>query len=912
MADYDVTEIANEDVEDTQVPIASTTNAGVAQFDPEDFTVDQNGLVKSIQKTGAVQYIGKVISENMSSGSDLLQWELLDISAADITKPKAGQLIMASETWSNSRLGVSRGSVYKIVSTVAGIFTTTTEEFSLSGAEGAPGAFIYFVNEDDATTYFGKAYTGLDNDVPLGSFEDIPLSIFYPNDPIVTPLSRFVLYDGRVGTVTVINEDNTCDVNLQFNIHGLEGRPMITRGMYSSATTPTLNATNVFVGYNNLSTSTDQLTDNAEVGDRVTYYWHCTADDYVYLVTVRVTDVNSDSYKSVYGTIESRAIISEPGVQTEDIEDGAITANKIAINHALKPFNLGETLGNLNGVLTDFNELLNTGVGVYSFSDTPANAPTTRKLNDYWIVLVIRPEPTNSAVTVQIVFENSFNGSNSHNVWVRSNRAGWTNWVNLYIDRNNILKLVSDSPTFTNFDDAVEAGYYIIRNVSNIENRPSDINTGEYTNLLVFGLNVNIVQVLFQGEYAPSTNTADMWFRVRMNTWTSWYNVKLADGTVTTEKLADGAVTTEKAASMILSSANSLVQALLSTNSGLFNSVSVINGYYFSLNNYLQSADLISKYCAFKCEPGDVFLYKGNANANVAAAQFYDENLNFISSLTNYTKDNYSEITIPENCKYVRFTSFEYSNNKDNVILSVYKKNSQINSDAIPDNSIPFTKLSGVPSSAKSVLYGKKYVACGDSFTAAAGLSANASYASLIAERNAMTLVNMSEGGACAHYATDRGSFVRSDWSGYYKNIPSDADYITIAFGLNEFNNELGTSASSDNTTIWGAYNEALAWLIENRSSAKILIIASDAWFTYDLRNTLKDIAAYWGVGFLDLKAYGAPLLIGGKYSQDGSVSSTAVSLRNTQYQISAEDSHPNAEGYKARSTIIEQAMKNL
>lgn len=42
-----------------------------------------------------------------------------------------------------------------------------------------------------------------------------------------------------------------------------------------------------------------------------------------------------------------------------------------------------------------------------------------------------------------------------------------------------------------------------------------------------------------------------------------------------------------------------------------------------------------------------------------------------------------------------------------------------------------------------------------------------------------------------------------------YLNIPEDTDYLTIQFGLNETEiadepSTLGTSADSDNTTMWG------------------------------------------------------------------------------------------------------------
>ena len=204
-------------------------------------------------------------------------------------------------------------------------------------------------------------------------------------------------------------------------------------------------------------------------------------------------------------------------------------------------------------------------------------------------------------------------------------------------------------------------------------------------------------------------------------------------------------------------------------------------------------------------------------------------------------------------------------------------------------------------------LKGKKYVACGDSYTKGDVISSNKVYPYLIANRNDMTLVNMAQNGGYIHYGEN--GFTNPSNSAYYQNIPLDADYITIAYGLNETSTSLGTKDSNDNTTIWGAYNEVLGWIITNIPNAKVGIISNDGWMTYELRNTLQDIANYWGVEFLDLKEYGKPLLISGKYSQDGSVKSSVVTLRTNQYCVSSTNGHPNELGHMVRSYIIENFL---
>ena len=215
-----------------------------------------------------------------------------------------------------------------------------------------------------------------------------------------------------------------------------------------------------------------------------------------------------------------------------------------------------------------------------------------------------------------------------------------------------------------------------------------------------------------------------------------------------------------------------------------------------------------------------------------------------------------------------------------------------------------------------SNLAGKKYVACGDSFTRGGSLPDGSSYPYLVANTKNMDLTLLAVNGGFIHYDISQypnACFTNTSGSVNYTQIPADADYITIAYGLNEGSTPIGDKTSNDNTTIWGAFNEVIGWIITNRPKAKIGIIANDSWFTYTMRNTLKEIAAYWGVGFLDLKEYGKTLLIGGKYSEDGpAISTTAVNARNTLFQVSSDDRHPNIDGHKARATIIAEWLETL
>lgn len=128
--------VVDENGNEVQLPIASTTAAGIAQFNPDDFTVDENGYVKSLNKTGIVQYIGvpNPVSENSC------QWTLQEGSAAPLDEVRKGQLIMATATVESDYGTVEEGQVFLIQDVVGDIVTTfMTSSFSLKGFTGEKG-----------------------------------------------------------------------------------------------------------------------------------------------------------------------------------------------------------------------------------------------------------------------------------------------------------------------------------------------------------------------------------------------------------------------------------------------------------------------------------------------------------------------------------------------------------------------------------------------------------------------------------------------------------------------------------------------------------------------------------------------------------------------------------------------------
>lgn len=312
------------------------------------------------------------------------------------------------------------------------------------------------------------------------------------------------------------------------------------------------------------------------------------------------------------------------------------------------------------------------------------------------------------------------------------------------------------------------------------------------------------------------------------------------------------------------------------------------SGYLKIDNSFSTDNRFHCKYTDYiECEAGDIYVFNGFAQWSGASAIYFNSNYEIISYEQCDDSKTYQRYTCPANSKYVRFGSF--ANSDAQIVFDVYRIDNVVTS--------PLNK--------------KKWCVFGDSFTAGDILGKSKAYPSLICKRNKMLLQDFSKNGAYIHYGTD--SPLNSSNSYYYQNIDNDVDYITIAYGLNELSTTIGTKESTDNTTIWGAYIELLTWLITNRPNAKIGIISNDAWMNVTMRNTLQSIALRFGVSFLDLKGKNTPLLIGGKYSEDNTdVSSDIVALRNTQYKVSSENSHPNETSQNLRSYIIEDWLKSI
>jgi hypothetical protein len=233
-----------------------------------------------------------------------------------------------------------------------------------------------------------------------------------------------------------------------------------------------------------------------------------------------------------------------------------------------------------------------------------------------------------------------------------------------------------------------------------------------------------------------------------------------------------------------------------------------------------------------------------------------------------------------------------------------------------------------------NILNGKKYAFCGDSFTEAifSGITDSEgrigmdspelydsvrrmwkSYGWWVIDRNNMKYYADGVSGSRMTAIYDGGVIQNPNafCNQRYMNVPKDSDYITLMFGLNETNVSIGDENSTDDSTLWGAYNKVLEYFLTEMPYAKVGIIISDAWMVgTDIATAIKNIAKYWGIPYLDLGGDdGVSMRIGGKSYP---VSQTAKSLRNAAFQISPSNSHPNQYGHKYMSSIVENFLRTL
>ena len=336
----------------------------------------------------------------------------------------------------------------------------------------------------------------------------------------------------------------------------------------------------------------------------------------------------------------------------------------------------------------------------------------------------------------------------------------------------------------------------------------------------------------------------------------------------------------------------------------------------FLVTGYAQWATTIFNFYSFDKKPLYVPGYEGYNVSDPNAAYYLKDYQLDISAVMEINQ------TVLSNIAYVRFCGGTPQADHADYACRVLELKRPDTGDAVLDLAKKLQDMSN-SNGIGNVLFNKKYVSIGDSFT-----SPTYSYANIIAARNQMQFINLGVGGSCIGYFktsnfddSDAPEDIRSVFSyriDTLEEMLSSMEYVTIQYGLNELNlttQQIGekTDAGGLNVnrhTLWGAWNYVLKKLLTWNPLMKIGIILSDSWLSEQQRTTQLEIGKYWGIPCLDFKGDSSvPMLTGGKTWETCEI---ARQLRNAAFTVSEADSHPNEAGHAYRSTIVENFMRSL
>ena len=232
------------------------------------------------------------------------------------------------------------------------------------------------------------------------------------------------------------------------------------------------------------------------------------------------------------------------------------------------------------------------------------------------------------------------------------------------------------------------------------------------------------------------------------------------------------------------------------------------------------------------------------------------------------------------------------------------------------------------------MLFGKKWVACGDSFTHGdfSGLKDPAEYTIssgryegkfkvypfLIGERAGMEVINEAVNGSTMtnlkNCETHNFSFSR-----YRADILDDADYITLAFGINDCtshqNAPIGTIDDKETSTFYGAWNVTLRHLIYAHPYTKIGIIITNGFdgLPEDRQypEAIRRIARKYGLPYLDMDSGEQVPMMNRNNRKD--VDEDIRLLRNRMFAVEyGKNHHPNPKAHEYESTFIESFLRTL
>ena len=185
-------------------------------------------------------------------------------------------------------------------------------------------------------------------------------------------------------------------------------------------------------------------------------------------------------------------------------------------------------------------------------------------------------------------------------------------------------------------------------------------------------------------------------------------------------------------------------------------------------------------------------------------------------------------------------------------------------------------------------------------------------YSYLIGNRTGCDVRNIAAGGTTICYYDTYG-FTKPENGIMYRTDFSDADIITIYYGINDSHNyiPIGDIDDMDPTTFYGAFNVALDYLTKNYPKAKIGIIVSNGCTTADYPEATEQIAIKWKIPYLDLDGGVNGITMLRSSSRNPTPDEEKKEILKRQW-VHEHNWHPNEYAHELESHFIEEWLLTL
>ena len=366
------------------------------------------------------------------------------------------------------------------------------------------------------------------------------------------------------------------------------------------------------------------------------------------------------------------------------------------------------------------------------------------------------------------------------------------------------------------------------------------------------------------------------------------------------------------------------INAIGGKSKNLFNKNTAITGKYIDTDGVTIKSTSSAFYSDYFDISGYGTIFAGSVSPATGRANLfiYDDNYNFIERIigtdqTTHYKYDISEII--EEAKYARINGSAANVGTTMFVAgetfpATYIKYGYFLNDAFPLTLAMKAELQVQ----NSILTGKTWYACGDSFTHGDFTGATSeeiteaydsetqmykTYPWQIAKRNGTNLFNVAV----------NGGTLKAFYNNILETIPTDIDYLTIAYGINDSTLvTLGTiNDTAADDTFYGYLRSVIVYVYTNMPYVHFGFIIMPNGMSNDYRTAIMDICNKYGVPYFNL--YSDPRAPMFMYKDGSNGGPDGVNYaRYKTMQVSQTNGHPNLKAHEFISTSIEGWIKSI